>query len=121
MKNSTVPDKPKTIDVLGLGYTAVDDLLYVDAYPAADVKAEVRRRERQCGGLTATALVAASRMGCCCAYAGILGDNEPSQFVLKRFIEEEIDTSYVQHRDGAGPVPSIHRIAHGPFCLILVV
>ncbi len=106
MKNSTVSDKTKTIDVLGLGYTAVDDLLYIDAYPAADTKAEVRRRERQCGGLTATALVAASRMGCCCAYAGILGNDDLSRFVIERFHEEGIDTSHVQHRDGAGPVRS---------------
>ena len=53
----------KTIDVLGLGYTAADDLLYVDAYPAEDAKIRVRCRERQCGGLTATALVAAARTG----------------------------------------------------------
>ena len=50
------------IDVLGLGCAAVDDLLYVDAYPAPDSKAPVRGRERHCGGLTFTALVAAARM-----------------------------------------------------------
>ena len=49
------------IDILGLGCTAIDELLYVDAYPAADGKMQVRRRQRQCGGLTATALVAAAR------------------------------------------------------------
>ena len=53
----------KTIDVLGLGCTAVDDLLYVPQYPAEDTKMRVRRRERQCGGLCATALVAAARLG----------------------------------------------------------
>src|SRR4026207_1746065 len=50
-------------DVLGLGCTAVDELLFVDAYPPADGKMRVQRRERHCGGLTATALVAASRLG----------------------------------------------------------
>jgi sugar/nucleoside kinase (ribokinase family) len=96
----------KKIDILGLGYTAVDDLLYVDGYPTADAKTEVRRRERQCGGLAATALVAAARMGCRCAYAGILGDDDPSRFVVARFHEEGIDTSHVGRRDGAGPVRS---------------
>ena len=48
--------------ILGLGCTAVDDLLYLDAYPAADTKAPVRDRQRHCGGLTLTALVAASRL-----------------------------------------------------------
>ena len=52
-----------TMDVLGLGCIAVDELLYVDAYPAADSKMPVRRWERQCGGLTATVLVAAARLG----------------------------------------------------------
>ena len=37
------------------------------AYPAADSKVQVRHRQRQCGGLTGTALVAAARLGCRCA------------------------------------------------------
>ena len=48
-------------DVLGLGIAAVDDLLYVDAYPRPDSKVAVRARQRQGGGLTATALVAAAQ------------------------------------------------------------
>ena len=47
----------KTFDILGLGCVAVDDLLYVARYPEADSKQQVLRRQRQCGGLTATALV----------------------------------------------------------------
>jgi len=39
-----------TFDILGLGCVAIDDLVYVDAYPPADTKVQVRRRERQCGG-----------------------------------------------------------------------
>ena len=61
-------------DVLGIGVTAVDDLLYVDRYPPPDAKITVLRSERQCGGLAATALVAASRLGAKCAYAGVLDD-----------------------------------------------
>lgn len=50
-------------DVLGLGCAAVDDLLYVASFPVPDSKTRVLRAERQCGGLTATALVAAARLG----------------------------------------------------------
>ena len=50
------------LDILGFGALAVDDLLYVDEYPSADSKVRVMRRERQCGGLTGTALVAAARL-----------------------------------------------------------
>ena len=95
-----------SIDVLGLGYTAVDELLYVDAHPAADAKIPVRRRERQCGGLTATALVAAARLGCRCAYAGTLGTDELSQFVIQRLQAEGIDVSCVRLRAEARPVHS---------------
>ena len=97
---------PANIEVLGLGFTAVDELLYVDAYPEADAKVPVRRRQWQCGGLTATALVAAARMGCRCAYAGILGDDDASRFVVERFREEGVDSSHLGLRDSAGPVRS---------------
>ena len=92
------------LDVLGLGCTAIDDLLYVASYPAADTKMPVRRRERHGGGLTATALVAAARLGSRCAFAGVLGDDELSRFVENRFREEGIDTQHVRHRAGARPV-----------------
>jgi len=91
-------------DVLGLGCAAIDDLLYVSAYPAADEKMPVRRRERHCGGLTATALVAAARLGSRCAYAGVLGEDELSRFVVERFRQEGIETGYVRRRPDARPV-----------------
>jgi sugar/nucleoside kinase (ribokinase family) len=94
-------------DVLGLGCVAIDDLLYVAGYPAADSKMPVQRGERHCGGLTATALVAAARLGSRCAFAGVLGDDELSRFVLKRFSEESIDTRHVRRRAEARPIHSI--------------
>ncbi len=95
---------PKRIDILGLGCTAVDELLYVDAYPAEDGKTPVRRRQRQCGGLTATAMVAGARLGCRCTFAGTLGNDEASQFVIQRFREEGIDVTLVCRREEARPV-----------------
>jgi len=94
------------IDVLGLGCVAVDELLYVAEFPPADAKTQVLRRARQCGGLTATALVAAARLGARCAYAGVLGDDELSRFVLERFQREGIDVSHVTRRAGARPAVS---------------
>ncbi len=63
--------RPVSIDVLGLGAVAVDDLVYLDEYPRPDSKVRVVRRERHAGGLTGTALVAAARMGRRCSYAGL--------------------------------------------------
>jgi sulfofructose kinase len=93
-------------DVLGLGCVAVDDLLYVPDYPAADAKVRVRRRERQCGGLTATALVAAARLGARCAFAGVLGPDEDSRFVIDCFRREGIDVDHLLCRPEARPIHS---------------
>ena len=94
----------QTIDVLGLGAVAVDDLVFVESYPAADAKARVLRRERHCGGLTATALVAAARLGARCAYAGVLGREPLSQFAMTCLEREGVDVSHAQRTPLARPV-----------------
>jgi sugar/nucleoside kinase (ribokinase family) len=97
----------KQFDVLGLGCTAVDEILYVPRYPPADAKVQVRVRERHCGGLTATALVAAARLGARCAYAGTLGEDDNSRFVLETLRREGINLRHLIQREGARPVRSI--------------
>ena len=97
----------KRIDILGLGCAAVDDILYVPVYPAPDGKVEVRLRERHCGGLTATALVAGARLGARCAFAGTLGDDDESRFVLQTFRREAVDVQHLVRRPAAGPIRSV--------------
>ncbi len=94
-------------DVLALGAVAIDQLVYVDAYPPPNVKSRVNRSETQCGGLSATALVAAARLGTRCAYAGMLSDDAPSRFVMDAMTCEGIDLSHVVKRSGAGPIRSV--------------
>ena len=98
-------------DVLGLGVTAVDDLVYVPEYPPADAKQVISDSSRQCGGLTATALVAAARVGAKCAYAGCLGDDDLSRFVLERMRAEGIDVTHVVKRPEARPVHAVIVVA----------
>ncbi len=93
-------------DVLGLGAVAMDELLHVASYPSADAKARVLKRERQCGGLTGTALVAAARQGARCAYGGVLGEDELSTEAIDNFRREGIDVSHVLRRQGVGPIRS---------------
>lgn len=93
-------------DVLGLGCVAVDDLLYVDEYPPADRKVRVRRRERQCGGLTGTALVTAARLGARVAFGGVLGDDDMSRYVMENFEREGVDVSPRVFQPGARPIHS---------------
>jgi len=94
------------LDILGLGAVSVDDLVYVESYPPADAKARVLEAERQCGGLTATALVAAARLGSRCAYAGVLGTDELSNFAASCMAAEGIDLGSLKRQPGAGPVHS---------------
>jgi sulfofructose kinase len=94
-------------DVLGLGIAAVDDLLYLDAYPQPDTKVPVCARERQGGGLTATALVAVARLGGRAAYGGVLGDDELSRYTVRELEREGVDCSPVLRDDEAGPCHSV--------------
>jgi sugar/nucleoside kinase (ribokinase family) len=88
------PPSKKNIDVLGLGCAAVDDVLYVESFPPADSKARVERRDRRCGGLTGSALVAAARLGARCAYAGCLGTDDLSRHIANNFLREGVDISH---------------------------
>jgi sulfofructose kinase len=91
-------------DVLGLGSATVDDLLFVPHFPVADTKLEIVRRERHGGGLTATALVAVARLGARAGFAGMLGDDEVSQWVEADLTREGVDMSPVVHRADARPI-----------------
>jgi sulfofructose kinase len=84
----------RQFDVVGLGSTSVDEILFVQSFPAPDTKTRVVRHERRCGGLTGAALVTAARLGASCAYAGRLGFDESSRLVEENFACEGIDTSY---------------------------
>ena len=101
-----MPEFECACDILGLGVLAVDELLYVQSYPPPDTKTPVFHHEKQAGGLTGTALVAAARLGARCAYAGMLGRDELSQFVAETFRREGIDLTHVAWREDAQPVHS---------------
>jgi ribokinase len=90
-------------DILGLGIVAVDDLLYVAEYPRPDTKVAIQVRQRQGGGLTGTALVAAARLGAKAAYGGILGDDALSRYTIEAFEREGVDCAPVLHHAGARP------------------
>jgi sugar/nucleoside kinase (ribokinase family) len=94
----------KTWDILGLGCVVVDDFLYVPSFPEANTKVRVLKTERQCGGLTGTALVAAARLGARCAFGGLLGTDELSRVVEENFLHEGVDTSFAPRSNDA-PVP----------------
>src|SRR3954454_18235762 len=96
----------KEFDLLGLGAVAVDEWIVVDSYPRPDDKAHVLHAERQCGGLTATALVAAARFGVKCAYAGVLGDDELSLFARQSMARENVNLEHLRKDRAARTVHS---------------
>jgi ribokinase len=98
--------KPK-FDLLALGGVAVDDLLYAASYPPADEKAVVLCRERQCGGISAIALITAARLGCACAYGGVLGQDELSDFAAAQMQAEGINLKHLSRRAEVRPIHSV--------------
>ncbi len=87
------------LDILGLGVSTVDELVVLEHHPRLNEKQKILSRSRQCGGLTGSALVAASRMGCRCGYLIALGTGELSAFLRARLTGEGIRL----FEDGANP------------------
>ncbi|MDR1613605.1 MAG: PfkB family carbohydrate kinase [Planctomycetota bacterium] len=77
-------------DIVGLGVATVDDFIVVPEYPERNSKHPVVGTARQGGGLTATALVAAARLGCRTAQLIGLGQNELSRFLRQSLAREGI-------------------------------
>ena len=94
-------------DILGFGTIAVDDLVYVERYPAPDRKALIQRERRALGGQVATALAAASKLGGRCAYGGTLGHDELSTAALDGLRRHGVDCRFVRSAAPSGPVHSI--------------
>lgn len=94
-------------DVVGLGASSIDELLWVARFPEADSKIPVLRRARHCGGIGATSLVAAARLGSRTAYAGTLDTDEYSQFVVDALNLKGVHTEHVHVYPGAMPVLSV--------------
>ena len=96
----------KTRDILGLGCATIDELLFVDNYPAPDGKVLVSEAQTQGGGLTATALVAGARIGARCAYGAMLGFDETSRQVAQILESENVDTNLISWRADAAAIRS---------------
>lgn len=87
-------------DVFGLGQCSLDYIGRIPAWPSPDSKCEFSGMIIQGGGPVATALVALSRWGLACHFAGVVGD-DPFGKEITRFLREEgIDTSALVTRPG---------------------
>jgi sulfofructose kinase len=69
--------------VVGLGLCVVDELLVVDEAPAAAQRVRYRQRLVAPGGMVATALAQASRLGCRTQLLSVVGDDPEGRFVAR--------------------------------------
>lgn len=101
------------IDFLGLGCLAIDELLLCPRWPEPDTKIRLIERQRQGGGLTGNAMVAAARFGARVAYAGSLGSDDDSHFLRQRFTAEGIDLTHCRLDENFRPIRSTIVIDQG--------
>jgi sulfofructose kinase len=76
--------------VLGLGGVTVDQIGVVPHLPQSDEALRLMESRRQQGGMVATALVAAARLGCPTEFLGAVGDDPNGRFVLDTFRREAV-------------------------------
>lgn len=87
--------------VAGIGQCSWDYIVLVDNYPPADTKKEALQWQEQGGGPVATALVALSRLGIPCRFAGITGNDEAGGKIDASLGREGIDVRWIRKREGA--------------------
>jgi len=93
-------------DILGIGCCALDEIIHVPSWPAADGKILVPGRQRRLGGLTGACLLAAARLGARCAYAACLGTDEASDFAASHLTSQGVDVSHAPRLPDAGVIQS---------------
>ena len=82
----------KTGFFTALGHCCVDYLCQVDRIPL-DLKIEAKSHLTQGGGPSATAAVAASRLGMPAAFIGSIGDDPSGQIIQQEFRKDSVDIS----------------------------
>lgn len=87
--------------VAGIGQCSWDLLAVVDSYPEVDTKKEILEWHEQGGGPVATALVALTRLGVRCRFAGVTGDDEAGEKIRRSLASEGLDTRFLVSRAGS--------------------
>jgi sulfofructose kinase len=87
-------------DIVGMGICTVDYLLSVPQMPVYGGAIKARQFLRQSGGLTASALVAAARLGARTRIIARIGDDEEGQFIRRDLESEGVDTSGLRIEPG---------------------
>ena len=87
-------------DVLGFGICTLDYLAALPRFPREDERLTIDESDVQGGGLVATAMVAAERLGLRACYAGAVGDDLEGRRAHDELEAEGVDTRHVQVHAG---------------------
>jgi sulfofructose kinase len=87
--------------ILGLGGVTVDQVGVVPHLPKSDEALRLLDYRRQQGGMVATALVAAARLGCRTEFCGAVGDDPNGPFVLDAFRREGVGCGNLREIPGS--------------------
>ncbi|MEW5978720.1 MAG: PfkB family carbohydrate kinase [Acidobacteriota bacterium] len=82
-------------DVIGIGLAVLDHLMVVPEFPSGEGVLASSQYVVQGGGMVATALVAAQRLGCSAEFWGRVGDDEAGQSIVRELKAEGVGVSQV--------------------------
>lgn len=86
--------KPDTSpDIIGIGICTVDHLLSVSQMPKYGLSIKASQYLQQSGGLVASALVAATRLGATTKIIARIGDDDEGQYIQQDLDREGVDAS----------------------------
>ena len=88
----------RRFQICGVGYNCVDVICMVEDFPVEDSSTHITKIVRHGGGASATALVAASRLGSDCVFIGNLGFDSMSDNIIAMMREEGVCTDHMVRR-----------------------
>ena len=89
------------LDVVGIGYCCLDELLRLSEIPEPEGRAVVRERGIQGGGMVPTALVAVARLGGRAGFVGKVGDDATGEQITAELAGYGVDVSRCVVEPGA--------------------
>ncbi len=94
--------------VLGIGVATYDVINTVEVYPPEDAKVRIIEQRMARGGNAANTLVVLSRLGCQCAWGGVLAADAASEWILEDLRRCGVDTRHARiEARGAAPTSYI--------------
>ncbi len=87
--------------IAGVGHVALDLVFELDAIPQQAVKVAARALRRVVGGMTASACVAAARLGAAVRFGSPVGDDDAAAHFARHFAQEGVDACGLQRVAGA--------------------